>query len=156
MRIGQGDQERMTDLDVVAERFEAYRPQLRGVAFRMLGSVAEADDAVQEAWLRVARTDLGGVHNLGGWLTTVVSRICLDQLRARASRREDLVGQHPPDDHPAPGPAGDPAAEAVLVDDVGRALLVVLDRLSPAERVAFVLHDMFGVPFGEIAPVLDR
>ena len=148
MRIGQGDQERMTELDVVAERFEAYRPQLRGVAFRMLGSVAEADDAVQEAWLRVARTDLGGVHNLGGWLTTVVSRICLDQLRARASRREDLVGQHPPDDHPAPGPAGDPAAEAVLVDDVGRALLVVLDRLSPAERVAFVLHDMFGVPFG--------
>ena len=88
MRTGQGDQERMTDLDVVAERFEAYRPQLRGVAFRMLGSVAEADDAVQEAWLRVARTDLGGVHNLGGWLTAVVSRICLDQLRARASRRE--------------------------------------------------------------------
>ena len=146
----------MTDLDAVAERFETHRDRLRGVAFRMLGSVTEADDAVQEAWLRLARTDASEVHNLGGWLTTVVSRVCLDQLRSRASRREDLVGQHPPDAHPEPGPAGDPAAEAVLVDEVGRALLVVLGRLSPAERVAFVLHDMFAVPFGEIAPVLDR
>ncbi len=146
----------MTELDAVAERFETYRPQLRGVAFRLLGSVAEADDAVQEAWLRLARTGPGGVQNLGGWLTTVVSRVCLDQLRARASRREDLVGQHQPDEHPSPGPAGDPAAAAELVDNVGRALLVVLDRLSPAERVAFVLHDMFAVPFTEIAPVLDR
>jgi RNA polymerase sigma factor (sigma-70 family) len=146
----------MTDLDAVAERFETHRARLRGVAFRMLGSVPEADDAVQEAWLRLARTDWDGVHNLGGWLTTVVSRLCLDQLRSRASRREDLVGEHQPDDHPSPGPGDDPAAEALLVEDVGRALLVVLDRLSPAERVAFVLHDMFAVPFGEIAPVLDR
>jgi RNA polymerase sigma-70 factor, ECF subfamily len=144
----------MTERDTVAERFEAYRPQLRGVAFRMLGSVTEADDAVQEAWLRLARTDLAGVHNLGGWLTTVVSRVCLDQLRSRAARREDLVGQHQADEHLSP--VGDPAAEAELVDEVGRALLVVLGRLSPAERVAFVLHDMFAVPFGEIAPVLDR
>jgi len=146
----------MTELDTVAERFETHRARLRGVAFRMLGSVTEADDAVQEAWLRLARTGPGTVQNLGGWLTTVVSRVCLDLLRARASRREDLVGQHPPEDHPAAGPDGDPAAESELVDDVGRALLVVLDRLAPAERVAFVLHDMFAVPFGEIAPVLDR
>jgi RNA polymerase sigma factor (sigma-70 family) len=146
----------MTELDAVAERFETHRARLRGVAFRLLGSVTEADDAVQEAWLRLARTGPGDVHNLGGWLTTVVSRVCLDQLRARASRREDLVGQHPPDEHPAAGPDGDPAAESELVDDVGRALLVVLGRLAPAERVAFVLHDMFAVPFGEIAPVLDR
>lgn len=144
----------MTELDAVAERFETHRAQLRGVAFRLLGSVAEADDAVQETWLRLARTGTGGVHNLGGWLTTVVSRVCLDQLRARAARREDLVGQHQADEHPSP--VGDPAAEAELVDEVGRALLVVLDRLAPAERVAFVLHDMFAVPFGEIAPVLDR
>ncbi len=146
----------MTDLDAVAERFETHRARLRGVAFRMLGSVPEADDAVQEAWLRLARTGLDDVHNLGGWLTTVVSRLCLDQLRSRAARREDLVGEHQPDDHPSPGPGDDPVAEALLVEDVGRALLVVLDRLSPAERVAFVLHDMFAVPFGEIAPVLDR
>jgi RNA polymerase sigma factor (sigma-70 family) len=146
----------MTDLDAVAERFETHRARLRGVAFRMLGSVPEADDAVQETWLRLARADLDEVHNLGGWLTTVVSRLCLDQLRSRAARREDLVGEHQPDDHPFAGPGDDPAAEALLVEDVGRALLVVLDRLSPAERVAFVLHDMFAVPFGDIAPVLDR
>jgi RNA polymerase sigma factor (sigma-70 family) len=146
----------MTELDAVAERFETHRARLRGVAFRMLGSVTEADDAVQETWLRLARTGPGTVQNLGGWLTTVVSRVCLDMLRARASRREDLVGQHPPEDHPAAGPDGDPAAESELVDDVGRALLVVLDRLAPAERVAFVLHDMFAVPFDEIAPIVDR
>jgi len=144
----------MTELDTMAERFEAHRAMLRGVAFRLLGSVPEADDAVQEAWLRLARADPAGVRNLGGWLTTVVSRVSLDMLRARAARREDLVGQHQAAEHPSPG--GDPAAESVLVDDVGRALLVVLDRLTPAERVAFVLHDMFAVPFGDIAPVLDR
>ncbi len=144
----------MTELDAVAERFEAHRAMLRGVAFRLLGSVPEADDAVQEAWLRLARADLAGVQNLGGWLTTVVSRVSLDMLRARAARHEDLAGQHQVAEYPSPG--ADPAGEAELVDEVGRALLVVLDRLAPAERVAFVLHDMFAVPFGEIAPVLDR
>ncbi|HEY9241116.1 MAG TPA: sigma factor, partial [Streptosporangiaceae bacterium] len=129
----------MTELDAVAERFEAHRAMLRGVAFRLLGSVPEADDAVQEAWLRLARADLAGVQNLGGWLTTVVSRVSLDMLRARAARHEDLAGQHQVAEYPSPG--ADPAAEAELVDEVGRALLVVLDRLPVAERVAFVLHD---------------
>ncbi|HEY7048389.1 MAG TPA: sigma-70 family RNA polymerase sigma factor [Jatrophihabitantaceae bacterium] len=142
----------MTELDTLADRFEAHRPHLRGVAYRMLGSLSEADDAVQEAWLRLARTDPADVQNLAGWLTTVVSRLCLDGLRSRAARREDLVGQHQPD---RPGGA-EPEPEALLVDEVGRALLVVLDTLGPAERIAFVLHDLFAVPFDEIAPVLDR
>jgi RNA polymerase sigma-70 factor, ECF subfamily len=140
----------------LAEQFEAHRGRLRAVAYRMLGSLGEADDAVQEAWLRMARADLGGVHNVGGWLTTVVSRICLDLLRSRAARREELVGHHQPDEHPDPGRGGDPEQEALLAEETGRALLVVLGRLAPAERVAFVLHDMLAVPFAEIAPVLGR
>jgi len=142
--------------DDLAAGFEAHRSRLRAVAQRMLGSYSEAEDAVQEAWLRLARTDAEGVHNLGGWLTTTVSRICLDMLRARASRREDPAGHPVPDEGPHPSGGGHPEQEAVLTDSVGRALLVVLDRLGPAERVAFVLHDMFAVPFDEIAPVVDR
>jgi RNA polymerase sigma-70 factor (ECF subfamily) len=138
-------------VDELAGRFEARREYLRGVAYRMLGSRAEADDAVQETWLRLTRVDAAGIANLTGWLTTVVSRLCLDALRARAARREDLVAD------PAPAAADDdPEAEAVRADEVGRALLVVLDRLGPAERVAFVLHDMFAVPFDEIAPIVSR
>ncbi len=146
----------MTAGDELADQFEAHRGRLRAVAFRMLGSENESDDAVQEAWFRLARTDADDVHNLGGWLTTVVSRICLDLLRSRTARREELVGQHSPDDHPDVGRSDGPEQEAVLVDEVGRAVLVVLDRLSPPERIAFVLHDMFAVPFDEIATVLDR
>ena len=131
------------------------------MAYRLLGSAAEADDAVQEAWLRMHRTGVADVRNLGGWLTTVVARICLDQLRVRAARREQPLDRPPAEpDRPRPGevdPAGvDPAAEAELADAVGRALTVVLDRLAPAERVAFVLHDVFAVPFAEIGPVLAR
>ncbi|HEY3503490.1 MAG TPA: sigma-70 family RNA polymerase sigma factor [Actinocatenispora sp.] len=138
-------------MDELAGRFEASRGHLRSVAYRMLGSGAEADDAVQETWLRLTRVDTGDIRNLTGWLTTVVSRVCLDMLRSRASRREDLVAD------PSPAAAGDdPERDAVRADEVGRALLVVLDRLGPAERVAFVLHDMFGVPFDEIAPIVSR
>ncbi|WP_200834624.1 sigma-70 family RNA polymerase sigma factor [Amycolatopsis alkalitolerans] len=133
----------------MADEFEAHRKRLRGVAYRMLGSLSEADDAVQETWLRYHRADTGEVGNLGGWLTTVVARICLDMLRARGSRREE-----PLEDVPASG--ADPEHEAVLADAVGRALLVVLETLAPAERIAFVLHDVLAVPFAEIAPVLDR
>jgi RNA polymerase sigma-70 factor (ECF subfamily) len=139
----------------LADRFETYRPRLRAVAYRMLGSRAEAEDAVQEAWLRLGRVEAEGIENLGAWLTTVVSRICLDGLRSRASRREDFAGERP-DDVADPRAGGDPEEEAVLVDSVGRALLVVVDRLAPAERVAFVLHDMFAIPFEEIAPVVER
>ncbi|HEX5117441.1 MAG TPA: sigma-70 family RNA polymerase sigma factor [Pseudonocardiaceae bacterium] len=135
-------------MDGLAERFEAHRGTLRAVAYRMLGSVAEADDAVQETWLRLSRVDADTVDNLGGWLRTVLSRVCLDVLRARESRREV-----PTRDDLAPD---DPEREAVLADSVGRALLVVLDRLGHAERVAFVLHDMFAVPFDEIAPIVGR
>jgi RNA polymerase sigma-70 factor (ECF subfamily) len=142
----------MTDLDALAELFESHRRHLRSVAFRMLGTIGDAEDAVQEAWFRLSRADLDGVHNIGGWLTTVVSRICLDQLRSRAARREDLVGEHDADTSQEP----EPEQETLLADEVGRAVLVVLDRLSPPERVAFVLHDMFAVPFEEIAAVLDR
>ncbi|WP_163508255.1 sigma-70 family RNA polymerase sigma factor [Fodinicola acaciae] len=131
------------------ERFEEHRDRLRAIAFRMLGSSAEADDAVQETWLRLARTD--DIANLGGWLTTVVSRICLDMLRSRAARREELAGDDLPDQ-----PQPDPAEDAVRADEVGRAVLVVLDRLTAAERIAFVLHDMFAVPFDQIAPIVDR
>lgn len=146
----------MSEHDGLAEGFETHRSRLRAVAQRMLGSHSEAEDAVQEAWLRLARTEADAVHNLGGWLTTTVSRICLDMLRARASRREDPAGHPVPDEGPDPAAGGRPEQEAVLADSVGRALLVVLDRLGPAERVAFVLHDMFAVPFYEIAPVVDR
>jgi RNA polymerase sigma-70 factor (ECF subfamily) len=137
-------------------QFQEHRAHLRSVAYRMLGSLTEADDAVQETWLRLTRSDPGGVQNLRGWLTTVVSRICLDMLRARASRREDALDDvHIPD--PVVTMVGDdPAEHAVLADSVGLALLVVLDTLAPAERLAFVLHDVFGVPFDQIGPILDR
>jgi RNA polymerase sigma factor (sigma-70 family) len=145
---------RMTDPDLVVQVFEQHRTHLRAVAQRLLGSAAEADDAVQEAWLRFSRTDTSGVDNLAGWLTTVVSRVSLDALRARASRRERPAGWELPE--PRDRSAPDPQEEAQLADSVGRALLVVLDRLVPAERVAFVLHDVFGLPFADIGPVLQR
>ncbi|WOX14555.1 sigma-70 family RNA polymerase sigma factor [Streptomyces sp. N50] len=138
--------------DELAERFEERRGRLRAVAYRMLGSLGEADDAVQEAWLRLSRTGGDGVDNLTAWLTTVVSRVCLDMLRSRASRREDPYG----DDLPERSADDLPEDEAVLADSVGLALLVVLDALGPAERVAFVLHDLFAVPFDRVAAVLDR
>jgi len=141
----------MNDQDWLAERFEEHRRHLRAVAYRMLGSVSEADDAVQEAWLRLSRSDTTDVANLRGWLTTVVARICLDMLRSRKSRREDPMS---PD---VPEPVDDSAAhEAEMADSVGAALLVVLETLQPAERLAFVLHDMFAVPFEEIAPIVGR
>ncbi|MGD3108276.1 sigma-70 family RNA polymerase sigma factor [Streptomyces sp. YGL11-2] len=148
--------------DRLAERFEAERGRLHAVAYRMLGSSGEADDAVQEAWLRLGRAGAGGVGNLAAWLTTVVSRICLDMLRARTARREEPFGEELPDRLAGPGAgsggpaAGDPEQEALLADAVGRALLVVLDTLAPAERIAFVLHDMFAVPFDRIAPIVER
>ena len=139
----------------VTEEFEQHRQHLQAVAYRMLGSASEAEDAVQEAWLRVARADTDGVANLGGWLTTVVARICLDMLRARRARREDYVGSWLPEPVVV-SVENDPEEQAVLADSVGLALLVVLDTLTPAERLAFVLHDMFGMPFEEIAPIVDR
>jgi RNA polymerase sigma factor (sigma-70 family) len=141
----------MDTQDRLADDFEAHRAHLRAVAYRMLGSAAEAEDAVQEAWLRLSRADAASVDNLGGWLTTVVARICLDMLRSRKSRREE-----PLEGAPAAHHASDPEQEAVLSDSVGLALLIVLDTLAPAERLAFVLHDMFDVPFDEIAPIVDR
>lgn len=143
----------MSDDEYLARRFEENRTRLTAVAYRMLGSNAEADDAVQDAWLRLDRADADGVDNLPGWLTTVVARICLDRLRTRTSRREDPldVALARVDDH-----AVDPAQEAVLADSVGLAMLVVLEHLAPAERLAFVLHDMFAVPFDEIAPIVGR
>jgi RNA polymerase sigma-70 factor, ECF subfamily len=140
--------------DVLAERFESHRGHLRAVAYRMLGSRAEADDAVQEAWLRLSRSDTSDVANLGGWLTTVVGRVCLDMLRSRRSRGEepmDLTASAP-----GAGESGDPEREALLADSVGLALLVVLDTLTPAERLAFVLHDLFAVPYEEVAPIVGR
>ena len=136
--------------------FEAHRDHLRAVAYRMLGSSAEADDAVQETWLRYDRTDTGDVENLGGWLTTVLSRVCLNLLRARTTRREEPLDPHVPDPVVRPDGALDPEQEVLLADSVGLALLVVLETLAPAERVAFVLHDMFSVPFDDIAPVVGR
>jgi RNA polymerase sigma factor (sigma-70 family) len=140
----------------LAERFEQNRTQLRAVAYRMLGSASEADDAVQEAWLRLSRSDAREVENLGGWLRTVVARICLDMLRSRTSRREEPWAAHLPEPVASADSAADPEHEALLADSVGPALLVVLETLSPAERIAFVLHDMFGVPFDEIAPIVER
>jgi RNA polymerase sigma factor (sigma-70 family) len=145
----------MAEHDFLAERFEEHRDHLRAVAYRMLGSLSEAEDAVQEAWLRLARSDSSEVANLGGWLTTVVSRVSLDMLRSRKSRREEPLEVHIPDPIVAAA-APDPADEVVLADSVGLALLVVLETLSPAERLAFVLHDMFGMPFEEIAPIVER
>jgi len=146
----------MIESDRLVQRFEENRGNLRAVAYRMLGSLSEADDAVQEAWLRFSRTDTRDVDNLGGWLTTVVARISLDMLRSRKSRREDLLGVHVPE--PIVSSTNDisPEHEAVLADSVGLALLVVLETLAPAERLAFVLHDMFAVPFDEIAPIVGR
>ena len=146
----------MRDRDFLAERFEAERPQLRRIAYRMLGTLDEADDAVQEAWIRLSRTDEASVENLAAWLTTVVSRVSLDMLRARRTRREEYVGSWMPepivwiDDDPGP------EEEALIADGVGLALYVVLETLTPAERLAFVLHDMFGVPFDEIATIAGR
>jgi RNA polymerase sigma-70 factor, ECF subfamily len=144
----------MTPSDTQAEEFERNRAHLQAVAYRMLGSTSEAEDAVQEAWLRLTRSDTEAVANLGGWLTTVVARVCLDMLRSRRARREDYVGTWLPE--PIVSVEAGPEDEAVLADSVGLALLVVLDTLAPAERLAFVLHDMFAVPFDEIATMLDR
>jgi RNA polymerase sigma factor (sigma-70 family) len=138
------------------EQFEHYRPHLQAVAYRMLGSVSEADDALQEAWLRLSRADTDDVANLGGWLTTVVGRVCLDMLRARRSRQEDYIGSWLPEPIVSFDDETNPEQEALLADSVGLALLVVLETLTPAERLAFVLHDMFGVSFEEIAPMVDR
>jgi RNA polymerase sigma factor (sigma-70 family) len=140
----------------LAARFEEHRPHLCAVAYRMLGSTSEADDAVQEAWLRLSRTGASGIENLGGWLTTVVGRVCLDALRSRKSRREEELVEQAPPPVPATVRTLDPEQEAILADSVGLALLVVLDRLEPAERLAFVMHDMFSVPFDEIASMLGR
>jgi RNA polymerase sigma factor (sigma-70 family) len=140
--------------DALAQRFEEHRTRLRAVAYRMLGSQSEADDAVQEAWLRLSRTEASGVDNLGGWLTTVVARVCLDVLRSRKSRSED--NHDVPDDVATDEGATSAEQEMLLADSVGLALLVVLETLDPAERVAFVLHDMFALPFEEIAPVVGR
>jgi RNA polymerase sigma-70 factor, ECF subfamily len=146
----------MNEETFLAEKFEANRNHLRRVAYRMLGSLSEADDAVQEAWIRLARADASDVRNLGGWLTTVVARVCLDMLRGRKSRREEPMGPHVPE--PVVGREGgiDPEQEAQMADSVGLALLVVLEALAPAERIAFVLHDMFDLPFEEIAPIVGR
>ncbi|NYI07582.1 sigma-70 family RNA polymerase sigma factor [Allostreptomyces psammosilenae] len=155
----------MAEHEYLAERFEAHRAHLRAVAYRMLGSLSEAEDAVQEAWLRLSRSDAGDIGNLGGWLTTVVGRVCLDMLRSRTARREeplDDADPHAHAPHRVPDPiisaadGVDPEQEVLLADSVGLALLVVLETLAPAERLAFVLHDMFAVPFDEIAPIVGR
>lgn len=146
----------MDEREFLSERFEEQRSRLRAVAYRMLGSTSEADDALQDAWLRVSRADTSEVENLGGWLTTVVARVCLNMLRARAHRREEPLDVRVPDPIISPESGVDPEREAVLADSVGLALLVVLETLTPAERLAFVLHDMFAVPFEEIAPMIER
>jgi RNA polymerase sigma factor (sigma-70 family) len=146
------DKKKLDEAGFLAEKFEANRSHLRAVAYRMLGSTAEVDDAVQETWLRMSRTDTGAVENLGGWLTTVVARVCLDMLRSRKSRREEPMGPHVPE----PAASDDHEHDAEMADSVGAALLVVLETLAPAERLAFVLHDMFAVPFEEIAPIVGR
>src|SRR5215213_7412361 len=154
----------MKERDLLAKRFEEHRPRLRALAYRMLGSPSEADDAVQEAWLRLDRSDSGGVENLGGWLTKVVGRVCLNMLRSRLERRERYLEEPwgESSDARMPDPIVDredgidPEHQALLADGIGFALLVVLETLSPAERLAFVLHDTFGVPFDEIAPIVGR
>ena len=142
----------MDEGDWLTERFEAHRPRLHAVAHRMLGSAAEADDAMQEAWLRLSRSGAEDVENMGGWLTTIVARVCLDLLRSRRSRHEEPIGEQLPE----PVSDADPERQALMADSVGLALLVVLDTLTPAERLAFVLHDLFGVPFTEIGPIVGR
>jgi len=143
----------MDDDDKLAERFEAHRSRLRAVAYRTLGSASEADDAVQEAWLRLSRSDPGSIENLGGWLTTAVARVCLNMLQ---SRREQPAGMYLPESAVTDADGIDPEGEALLADSIGPALLVILHTLAPAERLAFVLHDMFAVPFDDIAPVVGR
>jgi RNA polymerase sigma-70 factor (ECF subfamily) len=143
-------------LEHLADRFQEHRGRLRAVAYRMLGSLSEADDAVQEVWLKLGRTDAGEIRNLAGWLTTVVGRVCLDMLRTRAARREEPLDTYVPDPLVSPLERIDPEQEVLLADSVGLALLVVLETLEPAERLAFVLHDMFAVPFDDIAPVVGR
>ena len=146
----------MDDQQWLAERFEEHRPRLRAVAYRMLGSLSEADDAVQDAWLRVSRADATEVENLDAWLTTIVARVSLNLLRSRNTRREAPLEVHVPDPVIDPADGTDPEHEALLADSVGLALLVVLETLTPPERLAFVLHDMFGVPFEQIAPIVER
>jgi RNA polymerase sigma factor (sigma-70 family) len=154
---GRGPVDQLKDRqDVLAAEFEQHRAHLRAVAYRMLGSFSEAEDAVQEGWLRLSRSDADDIVNLAGWLTTVVSRVCLDQLRSRKARREDPLEERVPDPVIAEAGQVDPEQQALLGDAVGLAMLVVLDQLAPAERLAFVLHDLFGVPYAEIAPVVER
>src|ERR671914_758172 len=150
----------MNERDYLAERFEEHRTHLRAVAYRMLGSLSEVDDAVQEAWFRLSRSETSGIENLGAWLTTVVGRVCLDMLRSRTSRRVvplgEPLGTRVPEPLVSRAEGIDPEHEALLADSVGLALLVVLETLTPAERLALVLHDMFSVPFEEIAPIVER
>jgi len=146
----------MNENSLLATEFEAHRPHLRAVAYRMLGSLAEAEDAVQDAWLRMSRAGADNVDNLGGWMTTITARVCLNMLRSRKTRREETFGVHLPDPVVSVVGGTQPEQEVVLADSVGLALLVVLDALSPAERLAFVLHDMFDLPFDEIAPMVER
>src|SRR5262245_54535202 len=147
----------MHDQEWLAEQFEANRIRLRAVAYRMLGSLSEADDAVQESWRRLSRSDAGDIENLSGWLTTVIARVCLNMLRSRRSRREEPLDARVPDPIVTrPDNGLDPERAAVLADSVGLALLVVLETLDPDERLAFVLHDMFAVPFDQIAPIVGR
>jgi RNA polymerase sigma factor (sigma-70 family) len=146
----------MEQHDWLVERFEAHRTHLRAVAYRMLGSPSEADDALQEAWLRLSRSGSDGVANLGGWLTTIVARVCLNMLSSRTSRREEPLEAQPVEPGESYEDGNEPEHQALLADSVGSALLVVLDTLTPAERLAFVLHDMFAVPFNEIAPIVER
>src|ERR1700741_529890 len=143
----------MNEHDVLAERFEAHRPRLRALAYQTLGSTTEADDAVQETWLRLSRSDSGTIENLGGWLTTVVARVCLNML---ASRRDEPAGMHLPASAAGDPDGTGPEQRALLADSIGPALLVILHTLAPAERLAFVLHDMFAVPFDDIAPIVGR
>jgi RNA polymerase sigma factor (sigma-70 family) len=146
----------MDESEWLADRFQEHRAHLRAVAYRMLGSLTDADDAVQDTWLRLSRSGAGEVENLGGWLTTIVARVCLNMLRSRNRRREESLGVHLPDPLVSPDSELQPEEEALLADSVGLALLVVLDTLTPAERLAFVLHDMFELPFEEIAPMVGR
>jgi RNA polymerase sigma factor (sigma-70 family) len=150
------DDKLMDQSNWLAQRFEENRGHMRGVAYRMLGSLSEADDAIQETWLRLSRSDAGTIQNLGGWLTTVIARVCLDMLRSRKSRGEESLDDQPVEPAAKTPAATDPEQEALLADSVGLALLVILDRLTPAERLAFVLHDIFAVPFEEIAPIVER
>jgi RNA polymerase sigma-70 factor (ECF subfamily) len=146
----------MDEHDFLAHEFEEHRPHLRAVAYRMLGSLSEADDALQETWLRLSRSDGSDIENLGGWLTTVTARVCLNMLRSRKTRREEPLSVHIPDPIVSRDDAVDPEQEALLADSVGLALHIVLETLTPAERLAFVLHDMFAVPFDDIAPIVGR